>query len=91
MRPLCVAILMAVGLQAGCGGAAAPKAGAGSTAPLTVADWKVLPVDQKYTLDTLERLKQGDPSLQTAEGWEAFQKTVVMPARKKDFPAGKSR
>lgn len=80
--------LVAVAALAGCGG---PAPGAKPTAPLTVAEWKTLPPGQKYTLDTLERLKEGDPGLQTAEGWEAFQKSVVAPARKKDFPNGKPR
>lgn len=70
---------------AGCGGSSSPDP-KGTASPLTVNDWKALPVAQKYTPETLERLKTGDPNLNTAEGWEAFQKTVVAPARKKDFP-----
>ena len=54
-------------------------------------DWKALPVDQKYTAEALERLKAGDQKLQTAEGWDEFQKNVVTPARKKDFPPGGRR
>ena len=83
-RLLAVAALV-VGL-AGCGNPGGPAA---RPAPLTVADWKAMPTDQKYTPETLERLKEGDPNLRTAEGWEKFQKTVVAPARKKDFPSGK--
>lgn len=76
-----------VGL-AGCGG---DKPGGGAAAaPLTTAEWKTLPADQKYTPETIDRLKSGDPALQTPEGWEAFQKNVVTPARKKDFPNGKA-
>jgi len=71
---------------AGCGGGG--TADTPPVAPLTVADWKNLPVEQKYQPEALERLKKGDPNLDTAEGWEAFQKTVVGPARKKDFPQG---
>lgn len=70
----------------GCG---EKPSGSAPAAPLTVAEWKTMPVDQKYAPESLERLKTGDPTLQTAEGWEAFQKTVVVPARKKDFPNGK--
>lgn len=79
-------LFAAVG-PAGCGGRAAPK----PPAPLAVADWQGLPADQKYTAETLERLKEGDPGLQTPAGWDAFQKTVVRPARKRDFPRGPSR
>jgi hypothetical protein len=71
----------------GCGGSG--PADSGPNTPLTVADWKAMPVEQKYSGETLERLKKGDPNLDTAEGWEAFQKTVIAPSRKKDFPGGK--
>jgi hypothetical protein len=56
--------------------------------PLTVSDWKALPPEQKYTIDTFERLKAGDPKLYDPAHWDAFNKTVVLPARKKDFPNG---
>ena len=85
---LLAVLALALGLT-GCGSPGGP-AGAKPT-PLTVADWKAMPTDQKYTPETLERLKEGDPDLQTAEGWEKFQKTVVAPARKKDFPNGRPR
>ena len=86
-RTAIASVVVALGL-AGCGSnLSATK----PPAPLSVADWKSMPTDQKYTPETLERLKEGDPKLQTAEGWEAFQKTVVVPARKKDFPNGKVR
>jgi hypothetical protein len=54
--------------------------------PLTVSDWKALPPDQKYTVDTFERLKAGDQKLYDPANWDTFNKTVVIPARKKDFP-----
>lgn len=89
MRPLTALWSMAVALGlAGCDGG---KSAAPAPAPLSAADWKALPADQKYTSEALERLKAGDPNLQTPEGWEAFQKAVVAPARKKDFPGGKAK
>lgn len=88
MRTLYALVLSgAVAGLTGCGGTAAAPAGAADK-PLTVAEWTNLPVDAKYTAETIERLKKGDPNLETPEGWEKFQKTVVAPARKKDF-AGK--
>lgn len=72
----------------GCGESPTPPP---PLAPLTVAEWKALPVAEKYNSEAIERLKLGDPALETPEGWEAFQKKVVIPARKKDFPNGKSR
>jgi hypothetical protein len=85
MRVVSVLIAALVLGSTGCGGSGS-RAPESPAAPLTVTDWKALPVDQKYTPETLERLKAGDPNLSTAEGWEAFQKNVVAPARKKDFP-----
>ena len=84
MRPLmlCFALVGAVG----CGGKTAES---DAPAPLTVADWKGLPVPRKYAPETLDRLKAGDPALDTPEGWDVFQKTVVGPSRKTDFPSGK--
>jgi len=58
------------------------------TDTLTVADWKELPTSQKYEPETFERLKRGDPKLETPEGWEAFNRTTLLSARKKDFPNG---
>jgi hypothetical protein len=85
MKPVLALVLLAgVLATAGCG--AKPV---GPPAPMSVAEWKALPVDQKYTPEALERLKQGDPNLQTAEGWEAFSRTTLAEARKKDFPRGK--
>ena len=75
----------ALGL-AGCDGA--KPAPPPEQAPLTVDAWKALPPDQKYTIDTFERLKAGDPQLYDTARWDAFNKTVVLPARKKDFPNG---
>ena len=49
-----------------------------------------MPADQKYTPEALERLKRGDPKLETPEGWEAFSRTTLVAARKKDF-AGRKR
>jgi hypothetical protein len=78
---LALFILAGVLAAAGCG--AKPV---GPPAPMSIAEWKTLPVDQKYTAEALERLKQGEPNLQTAEGWEAFSRTTLAEARKKDFP-----
>lgn len=87
MRTL-IFMLCLSAFAAGCAGSHSESA---PPAPLTVADWRTMPVDQKYTPEAIERLKAGDPKLQTPEGWESFQKTVVLPSRKKDFPGGKNR
>ena len=85
---LVLSVVLAFGLV-GCG-VKSDKHKAPQT-PLTVAEWKLLPVEQKYDPDTIERLKQGDPTLETPEGWEAFNRTTLLQSRKKDFPNGPKR
>ncbi len=55
-------------------------------APITVDQWKTLPVKEKYTREALERLKEGNPTLQTPEGWESFSRTTLVASRHEDFP-----
>lgn len=54
--------------------------------PITVDEWRLLDVDEKYAPETFERLQQSDPQLQTAEGWDQFMRDVVVPSRKVDLP-----
>lgn len=68
-------------LAAGCGSPAAPAPG---SAPLTVEQWKALPPPGKYDVDTLERLKDGDPKLREPQAWAKFSREVLLPAKKKD-------
>jgi len=78
------AIMMLVSVV-GCGGKSdAAKTVASS--PLTVAEWKALPVEEKYQSETIERLKKADPNLETPEGWDAFNRATLQPERRKDFP-----
>jgi hypothetical protein len=67
----------------GCGPAAIE-----SPPPLTIAEWKALPVARKYDAESFERLKQGEPSLAIAEKWLEFHRNVVVPSRKRDLPTG---
>lgn len=57
-------------------------------APLSVADWKQLPVEEKYEPETFERLKLKEPNLRSERGWRRFMITVVVPERKEDIPEG---
>jgi hypothetical protein len=87
MKTVTPLLLLATALSlAGCGG----KPTGTPVVPLSVEDWKAMPTDQKYTSQTLERLKEGDPKLQTTEGWEQFSRTTLPEARRKDA-AGKGR
>jgi hypothetical protein len=84
-------ILLLVCLMAvtGCGSPAPEKAP--EEAPLTVEQWKALPTDRKYEIDTFERLKAGNPNLQNQKEWDRFTREVILPARKKDVPDGSPR
>ena len=55
--------------------------------PLTVDEWKTMPVDTKYENDTFERLKLNDPKLNDEAAWNAFMRSVIVPERKQDIPS----
>lgn len=79
------ALTLAVGL-AGCG-----KTAPQEPPPLSLADWKTLPPAQKYDDDVLDRLKRSDSKWSSDEAWDAFTRSVIVPSRRRDFPAGKRR
>jgi hypothetical protein len=54
--------------------------------PLTVAEWKSLPLEEKYDDATFERLREADKSLRSDRAWQKFMKDVVVPERKMDIP-----
>lgn len=89
MRVLVVPLFLAV--AAGLAGCGSPPASAPEERPLTLEQWKALPPETKYEIDTLERLKQGNPKLQDQREWEKFTRDVLLPARKKELPDRKSR
>lgn len=87
MKPVYTLLILVLACDlTGCRGQSTEPAA--EKTPLSVADWQALPVDKKYTSESLERLRRGDPKLQTPEGWDEFQVTILLPARKRDFPKG---
>jgi hypothetical protein len=70
----------------GCGGRANGTTEALATGPLTLEEWKALPVERKYEPETFERLKKADKQLQSSSGWDRFLKTVIIPHRQKEIP-----
>jgi hypothetical protein len=74
--------LVALGLLSGCGSSPAPTAS--PEQPLTIEEWKKLPVAQKYDVTTFERLKSGNPKLQDEREWNKFSREVMTPAKKND-------
>lgn len=56
--------------------------------PISVTEWKELPVEEKYQPETFERLKLNDPKLRSDRAWHYFMIKVVVPERRKDIPEG---
>jgi hypothetical protein len=84
MKPaVWIPVLLGSILVIGCGAKHPPPA---PTAPLTIEEWKELPVDTKYEIGTLERLKEGTPKLQDDREWHQFARTVLVPAKKRELP-----
>ena len=54
--------------------------------PLSIEEFKKLPPAEQRSPVTLERLKEGNPTLETPEGWKAFEHTVL---KAKARPAGR--
>ncbi|GIW81954.1 MAG: hypothetical protein KatS3mg105_3761 [Gemmatales bacterium] len=73
------AALIAWGCQSGVPDAASQEQA------LSIGEWKSMPIDEKYTPETLERLKRSHPTLETPEGWKAFERSTLKPERKEDF------
>lgn len=59
--------------------------------PLTLQEWKALPVQEKYDGATFDRLRKSDPKLRSDQAWDRFFRAVVIPERKKDLPAPGSK
>ena len=76
--------MLAMSASIGCGGTPALREIPSS--PLSISEWERLPPTEKYEVPTLERLKDGEPKLNTDAGWESFRKTTLMTHRRKDFP-----
>ncbi|MGL6074467.1 MAG: hypothetical protein ACRC8S_09935 [Fimbriiglobus sp.] len=65
----------------GCGGSTPAPA---PETPLTLDNWKQLPKEIKYDIDTLERLRRSDPKYQNQRDWDRFSRETILPERKKD-------
>lgn len=78
--------VLAIAAFAGCGGEPKPAPLAPPTA-LTLEEWKAMTdIPDKYDGATLDRLRMGNPKLQSERAWDAYIKQVIVPERKKDIP-----
>ncbi|MEZ6090075.1 MAG: hypothetical protein R3C05_19015 [Pirellulaceae bacterium] len=71
-------------LIVGCGDEPTPGPFLGPLPPLTVEQWRQLPVQEKYDESTFDRLREQDSNLQSERVWDKFMKEVVVPERTKD-------
>ncbi|MEX0820282.1 MAG: hypothetical protein WD070_11845 [Pirellulaceae bacterium] len=78
--------LLVASFAVGCGNEPTPGTTPPAPTPLSVAQWRELPVGEKYDEATFARLKMQDPRLQTDRGWHRFMAETVVPERKKDLP-----
>ncbi len=70
----------------GCGNENTPPLPMPKLPPLTVQQWKSLPVEEKYDESTFERLREADKSIRSDRAWQRFMKVVVVPERIIDIP-----
>lgn len=85
-RSLSFALITSAVLMAGCGRTQSPPQPIAPPTPLSVEEWKKMPVDLKYDELSFERLKLADPRLQNEAVWNEFMIKVVVPERKIDIP-----
>lgn len=83
MDRMFAALVLAAGLGlAGCGGGQPSGKPIDPSSPLSVEEWrKIDEAHVKFDPDTFERLKKGNPKLNTRAGWDAFYRAEV--AKKK--------
>ncbi len=70
----------------GCDGEPKPPQPLVKPPPLTVQEWKALPVEEKYDEATFQRLREADKNLHSDRVWQKFMKDVILPERKIDIP-----
>ena len=85
-RTKCYALVVIANLIAGCAGEIKPPTTPPAPTPLSLADWRGLPVQEKYDETTFDRLKLQDPKLKNERNWTRFMVETVIPERKKDLP-----
>jgi hypothetical protein len=83
---LLVACLLMACLAAGCSSGSGPPSMPPSPTPLTLAEWRELPVVEKYDDATFSRLKMNDDKLNSERAWNRFMVETIIPERKKDLP-----
>ena len=78
--------LLVACLAAGCSSESGPPPLPAPPTPLSLAEWRELPVVEKYDDATFSRLKMNEDTLQSERAWHRFMVETVIPERKKDLP-----
>ena len=84
LRLACLAMIGIMGLT-GCGSEETTAAYV-PTKPITVEEWKTLPIAIKYDPSTFDKLRQSDAKLRSKKAWDRFFRTVIVAERRKDLP-----
>ena len=82
------ALLLLIGCPLGCGREASPT---NAMTPLAVEDWKAMAAEEKFSFQTMERLKVGNPRFQNDAEWDRFARTVFVPAQRRELPVSLSK
>ena len=86
MKRIQLLLLAAACAGAGCGSEPSPVSPLPDPGPLTVEEWRQLPIEEKYDDGTFQRLKKHNPKLASRRLWDKFMREVVIPERKRDIP-----
>lgn len=81
----CVWLVVAC-FAVGCGSDQTPPTAPPALTPLSVADWRGLPFNEKDDEATFDRLKLQDHKLKDDRAWHRFMVETVNPERKTDLP-----
>jgi len=80
--------LTLAGIAIGCGSESPTPQTFTPPQPLSVAEWRELPTNEKYDEATFHRLKLQNPNLNNDRAWHRFMIETVIPERKQDLPDG---
>ncbi len=78
------ALICSMGMAIGC--SSEQPAPPDPNGPLTMAEWKELPIEIKFEEEGLRRLREGTPELQDDAAFQKFRETTLKEELKKDAP-----
>lgn len=92
LRGVCLSLMLFPAVLTGCGSSGSDveigkPAELAAEAPLSLEEWKAMTdLTEKYDAATLERLRAGNPDLESDQAWARFEEEVIGPALVKDKP-----